>query len=275
MKQLITATGAVMLAAASTAIAHEGRRFVIQVVDNQIVVQGHITTGVDDGAGVERPYFNSLHDNWQNNPSFPAASAWLPGFDLFTPGPLLGGNLSLTLIGGSKWVNPPASPKSGTIPDFQALSPSDEIFVGFDGEFVSTSAPGSLEIAAGTPSTGAADIDVTYDIALSPSNVIYVLEFRLSTNAPGVLESELIHVMLAPDATSPSGALLEASLFLESFFGLFPCPGDLSGDGIVNGADLASLLASWGAAGPADLNGDGVVNGVDLAALLAGWGACN
>ncbi len=50
-------------------------------------------------------------------------------------------------------------------------------------------------------------------------------------------------------------------------------PADLNGDGFVNGADLAALLAAWGpcAGCPADLNGDGDVNGSDLAALLAAW----
>lgn len=47
--------------------------------------------------------------------------------------------------------------------------------------------------------------------------------------------------------------------------------GDLNGDGVVNGADLASLLSQWGADGAADLNNDSVVNGSDLAALLANW----
>lgn len=47
---------------------------------------------------------------------------------------------------------------------------------------------------------------------------------------------------------------------------------DLTGDGVVNGADLAALLAQWGTDGDADLTGDGVVNGADLAALLAQWG---
>lgn len=48
-------------------------------------------------------------------------------------------------------------------------------------------------------------------------------------------------------------------------------PGDLNGDGAVNGSDLATLLASWGAPA-ADLDGDGTVNGSDLAMLLANWG---
>src|SRR5690606_29062412 len=38
------------------------------------------------------------------------------------------------------------------------------------------------------------------------------------------------------------------------------CGADLSGDGFVNGADLANLLASWGpGASAADLTGDGMV----------------
>ena len=48
--------------------------------------------------------------------------------------------------------------------------------------------------------------------------------------------------------------------------------GDITGDGVVDGQDLARLLGSWGtAASGADLNGDGVVDGQDLAILLAAW----
>ena len=53
-------------------------------------------------------------------------------------------------------------------------------------------------------------------------------------------------------------------------------PGDLNGDGVVNGADLGLLLGDWGAcppdACPADLNGDGTVDGADLGLLLGEWG---
>ena len=59
--------------------------------------------------------------------------------------------------------------------------------------------------------------------------------------------------------------------------GAAPCPADLTGDRVVNGADLAALLGAWGPCSgscPADLTGDGVVNGADLAALLGAWGNC-
>ena len=52
-----------------------------------------------------------------------------------------------------------------------------------------------------------------------------------------------------------------------------PCGGDFNGDGVRNGADLATLLSAWGTAG-GDVNGDGTTNGADLAGLLSGWGAC-
>jgi len=54
-----------------------------------------------------------------------------------------------------------------------------------------------------------------------------------------------------------------------------PCIADLNADGVVNGADLGTLLISWGASDvPADINGDGVVDGADLATLLTNWGPC-
>ena len=51
-------------------------------------------------------------------------------------------------------------------------------------------------------------------------------------------------------------------------------PGDLTGDGVVSGADLAALLAVLGSADPfADLNADGAVTGADIAILLNNWGS--
>lgn len=53
------------------------------------------------------------------------------------------------------------------------------------------------------------------------------------------------------------------------------CPADLTDDGSVDGADLGTLLGSWGPCTcAADLNGDGSVDGADLGALLGAWGPC-
>jgi glucose/arabinose dehydrogenase len=61
-----------------------------------------------------------------------------------------------------------------------------------------------------------------------------------------------------------------------------PCPpettpGDINGDGLVDGTDLGLLLAAWGECPPsgdcpADVNGDGRINGSDLGVLLNNWG---
>ena len=54
------------------------------------------------------------------------------------------------------------------------------------------------------------------------------------------------------------------------------CPGDLDGDGAVDGSDLSVLLGYWGTANQtADLDGDGTVSGADLSVLLGNWGDCS
>lgn len=56
------------------------------------------------------------------------------------------------------------------------------------------------------------------------------------------------------------------------------CLADISGNGFVDGVDLAIVLGAWGspAGGKsgADIDGDGIVNGSDLAYVLSGWGPC-
>ena len=56
--------------------------------------------------------------------------------------------------------------------------------------------------------------------------------------------------------------------------GTTPCPGDIDGNGMVDGADLTILLGNWGGSGDGDLDGSGTVDGADLTILLGGWGAC-
>ncbi len=53
------------------------------------------------------------------------------------------------------------------------------------------------------------------------------------------------------------------------------CVADLTGDGIVNAADLSILLGQWGGPGSADLDGSGPVNAADLSILLGAWGPCS
>jgi hypothetical protein len=61
------------------------------------------------------------------------------------------------------------------------------------------------------------------------------------------------------------------------------CPGDITGDDLVNIVDLLAVVSAWGACPapplpcPADIappNGDGLVNIADLLAVIAAWGSC-
>ena len=57
------------------------------------------------------------------------------------------------------------------------------------------------------------------------------------------------------------------------------CLGDISGNGAVNGVDLAALLSAWGTSGKSefdcDIDDDGTVSATDLAFVLGGWGPCS
>ena len=57
-----------------------------------------------------------------------------------------------------------------------------------------------------------------------------------------------------------------------------PCLGDISGDGEVNGVEIAILMDLWATSSEgnfdADLNNDGTVSGADLSIVLDRWGEC-
>lgn len=63
--------------------------------------------------------------------------------------------------------------------------------------------------------------------------------------------------------------------YIATFLSTWPVadegvPGDLNGDGVVDGADLGLMVAAWKTA-DADLNGDGITDGGDLGVLLSNW----
>ncbi len=100
----------------------------------------------------------------------------------------------------------------------------------------------------------------------------------LSTNDPRHSGGVIVNASIAytPDVEGAMEERYNAALFVGAMNAENACPQDLTGDQVVNGADLANLLANWGMnpGAAADFNGDGLVNGADLAALLANWGDC-
>ena len=79
------------------------------------------------------------------------------------------------------------------------------------------------------------------------------------------------------DVPSNAPALIWAFVSQHALESVIDCvddsiPGDINGDGLVNGIDLAQVLAQWGTGNSsADLDGSGNVGGPDLTILLANW----
>jgi hypothetical protein len=59
------------------------------------------------------------------------------------------------------------------------------------------------------------------------------------------------------------------------------CAGDVTGDGVVDGADLSAVISNWGLATSdpmsraADRNSNGRIDGTDLGIIFTGWGRCS
>ena len=77
--------------------------------------------------------------------------------------------------------------------------------------------------------------------------------------------------------TSFGWGLVDAAAAVEAVWSQeAPCPADLNGDRIVDGADLGFVIAGWGdcVACPGDLDGDDFVDGSDLGLMIAAFGPC-
>lgn len=206
----------VLVLAASPAAAHNGRRFQVQVRNQQLVAQGYITAGVaDDGGGTTRPYLNAIHDHWANLGDASAVSN-LPGFDVLDTTVLEGFDLSLVFVDAFQWSNPPTDPAANLAPRF--LNLDSTIGIEF-GATIDTIDGGSLPLANNIPPAGLRDLDPLYAISGTPSDVIHVLEWQLTTDAPGVADSDSIYTILSPDGVGPVERLHEASLLTERFLG--------------------------------------------------------
>ena len=100
--------------------------------------------------------------------------------------------------------------------------------------------------------------------------VAAIIEWSADCNADGIVDYGQIL----------SGQLIDAnSNGIPDICDVDPCPGDISGNGAVDGVDLSVLLGVWGTDGSggefdADVTNDGIVNGADLTIILGGWGPC-
>jgi hypothetical protein len=133
--------------------------------------------------------------------------------------------------------------------------------------------PGAIALA-GTITPGKGGVRVEMDATASGEQAVPSLgelpatPFDLPTYLP---PGGTAHILLS--GTFGDGTLTSAiDAHLDALGTPVIVPGDLNGDGAVNGADLGQLLAAWGTPG-GDLDGDGTTSGVDLGILLANWSA--
>ena len=101
----------------------------------------------------------------------------------------------------------------------------------------------------------------------SPSSAVVMCEWEADCNQDGIIDYGQIL----------SGQLFDGNLdWIPDI--CQPCPGDITGNHIVDSVDLAIVLSAWGSSGGefagTDINQDGIVNATDLTALLSSWGPC-
>jgi hypothetical protein len=156
----------------------------------------------------------------------------------------------------------------------RSASPSvDALTVFNDGSGDALYAGGFLGFAGSLPVNNIARWDGVSWSSLAPGTNNYVQALagtRPTTDVPGQL-------FLGGEFTSAGGA---ASNRIARWVGCTlaadpTCPGDTNGDGVVNFADLNTVLGAFGQIGddlPADLNGDGFVNFNDLNEALSNFG---
>jgi hypothetical protein len=215
-----------MLLLAQVAEAHPGRRFEIQLVNNQLVAQG-VNTGASDGAPDVRVYQNVIHDHWANSPliGVDSATAAAPEFDIPVPALALQFRpIELRLLRVTKWIDPPVMPAPGTTPSFESLSNGEVVRLSLGGQSIDSNSLGSLFLTSSVPPEGLADIQISYTVNRSPLSEIYVLELELSSSNPAINVSGSAYILLSPDGSSPQQKLHHASLYLEEYLGAGAVP---------------------------------------------------
>lgn len=208
---------------AGHALAHDGRRFDVQVIDGKLFAQGYISGHhpTDDGNGIVRDYYNAIHGHWATIGSLSLST--LPGFDIEDQSSLFGDALYLTVIGVKKWSNAPFEDfatggghgghgghamtepdhHTGIHPHFMAMPADEWIDVYFGSTLLTPGTAQQLDAAVGT--SGHYDLRFDYLAgsptlanAIAPTDAIYLVELQLSTSDSSIEASDTIHTILSP-----------------------------------------------------------------------------
>lgn len=131
-----------------------------------------------------------------------------------------------------------------------------------------------LDVDGASLAAGPAGFSIVEATAFGLGSAPGIVRFGFDTTgaAPGIQERGA--TIFVSDEDIPGASSGTLSVTLRMTIGGKVLPGDLNGDGIVNGADLGALLGYWGlcpAPCPGDFDGNGVVDGADLGILLGNW----
>lgn len=150
---------------------------------------------------------------------------------------------------------------------------------------------GSIAAARTGTNSNAGSVAFTTVTLSGPSGALHSFTVQPPLNQPqslpihvtGELQPGVYRVVAHAQAfvdQSFNNSFVEADVSFDIVLDLEPIPitGDVTGDGIVNVADLLAVLEAWGACTqpcppscPADVTGDCIVNVQDLLAVIQAW----
>jgi hypothetical protein len=210
--------------------------------------------------------------NWGNTEVWRAHKNWF-AWDFPPMGPVTGTWRLVFELDGRLMIDAPIEVVTRVDPDFNR--PPEPIGAAFD-----PVAPGPGDVIFCSVSNESVIDDLDWDIVryryvwtINGQLVRDVATAAMSDALPAnaAAAGDRVACTVTPSDGTADGESASASVTIGGVI-----PGDLNGDGIVNGADLGILLLAWGpcpprAQCPADLNGDDAVDGADLGALLLAW----
>lgn len=248
------------------------------------LVVGYTKDAVEGGG----TYLMRLHPSGAPSPIFAACQRWFVGFSgTRSVEELASGQI---LLGGTAESSGPASPRyTGALRTTNGGAVIDCLI--FGGPVAPTMELGVS--AMPTTDGGFIAMGDTTTFAAPGARNLYLIKQSSQGSSPGsgCHESdapiqELVDVLCdihneTFELLAETSQTFTPTIAVEPYTGSLlcsnNCPGDLDHSGVVDGADLGSLLASWGPVSPGsggDLDGSGTVDGADLGQLLASWGAC-
>ncbi len=239
----------------SNAVAQHAGDIGLRVAEDRLEVYGPIGAPVDTGGIYLAEFGDTGFPGFTSNPGFDALSGTFPpgriGFDALS-------GLSRWDDDLGSWLEPGEVDERLKISFITLVTRvEDEPIAGFD---------------LAVQPDGGWHRHVNFELEAGGSGIratgVYRVDFNLYSTM-GLADSNPFTIVFDYEADQ---AEVDAAL---ASFEETPCPGDLDGDGRVNGADFGMLLAAFGTSDPAaDLDGDGSVTGGDVGLLLAYWGDC-